>query len=174
MVRVIAALIAAWSLVALSAHGQAEDRSAVRPGDFNGKYVGSLAGQMRVRLECDAGRCTLIVPDSPAMVYGLISPLPARNYAEAENALKYAQDHKDGKSEEVVKGSALDALLHSSAKIRTCLDLRQTNNDPPAYTILCNLDGTPWQKPSVLYMGTILANCGPVFCRFGMLPMFME
>jgi hypothetical protein len=176
----LAVVLLVWPLVSEADDRPSANRLAVKPSEFNGTYAGRLNNSQvdSVHLKCEGGKaCILTMSGSPPEVYQEITALDSRNYPEADSALKYAREHKAAAGAELVKGSPLAVLLESNAKISVCIDLRKLKQngrpaEPPAYTILCKVDSDPWGKPAVLYMGTILANCGPVLCRFGFLPMF--
>lgn len=150
--------------------------------EFEGFYSTSLPkkfGQSTptttFEFRCEAALgCTLKGSDLPAEIFDRVSPLSRSAISQAKFALQYAKEHK---SEAIQQEPWLSNLLSSNSEISTCLDLRKTKptyagENTPGLNIICRLNQNPWKEPVLLYMGTILANCGPAFCRYGILPLF--
>ncbi len=157
----------------------------VDPRDFAGEYAakfpafeGSAAPLNSASLRCELGaNCTLGIGEDIPQIYDKVSLIRRSTYAEAKYALQYAKDHKN---KATLEAPYLSKLLSSQANIESCLDLRQAerplsgNVDMPGRLILCKLDKNPWKEPVLLLMGSILANCGDTFCRYGFLPLFRQ
>ena len=150
--------------------------------DFEGFYsatlpkkIGQSTPTTTFELRCEAASgCTLKGSDLPAEIFDKVGPLPRGAISQARFALQYAKEHK---SQGVQQEPWLSSLLDSNSEISACLDLRKAKptyagGDTPGLNILCRLNQNPWKEPVLLYMGTILANCGPAFCRYGILPLF--
>ena len=153
------------------------------PVDFDGAYeadlpetVGKSAPMVGATLRCKDGTCTFAMGKDSKEVYDKLGSINPSHYSQAKFALAYAKEHKANASEEAPH---LSALLDSDSNLYSCVDLGYINPrfpgaDMPGLTILCKLDRNPWKKPVVLLMGTILANCGPGFCRYAIVPMFRQ
>jgi hypothetical protein len=99
---------------------------------------------------------------------------PVEHINEAEEALKYAKEHKSEKitnKEDKAIFENLQPLLNSDINIEKCIDL---NLGGKGYTLVCSTKKPAWEKPSLLYMGTLLASCGEIFCRFVIYPLFKK
>jgi len=148
------------------------------PGPFDGTYdaefpekVGQRAPFVKWMLSCRADLCRLSIADEPAEKFDRIDPLRESHIAEARRAVQYARERKAAATQERPE---LAPLLDSQAELESCVNLskRAARSSEPGLLILCKLSRDPWKKPAVLLMGTILANCGPAFCRYSMFPMF--
>ena len=150
--------------------------------DFAGTYEitlpekGKDGRRMKATLNCRGEACTFAMGNDIGQTYDRLDPIRRSNFGQAKFALKYAKEHKDNAKKEA---PYLSALLDSDAGIHSCINLgyknpRFSGADIPGLTILCKLDRSPWNKPVVLHMGSILSNCGNAFCRYGMIPMFRQ
>ena len=130
---------------------------------------------LKATLSCRGEVCTFSMGDI-SEVYDKLDPIYRSHFRQAKFALNYAKERKANAKQEA---PYLAALLDSDAGIHSCINLGYKNPrfpgaDTPGLTILCRLDHSPWNKPVVLHMGSILSNCGTSFCRYGMLPMFRQ
>jgi len=153
-----------------------------KTADFEGTYEitipegGKDGRRTKATLSCRGEVCTFAMGNSIGETYDRLEPIRRSNFGQARFALKYAKEHKDRAKQEA---PYLSALLDSDAGIQSCINLgyknpRFSGADIPGLTILCKLDRSPWNKPVVLHMGSILSNCGNAFCRYGMLPLFRQ
>jgi hypothetical protein len=153
--------------------------AAIKPAEFSGvfeavfpKIIGQKTPTVKARLRCEyPTRCTFDIEESSPEIYDKLIPLRISHFSQARFALDYAREHK---SNAKLESPELGPLLDSTATLDTCIDLQQTKLDAPGLMVLCKLDRNPWQQPVVIFMGSILANCGESFCRFGLLPMFRK
>jgi hypothetical protein len=170
-------------LVAAVPAGRSEPAALpkVKVSDFVGVYsntfperIGQSTPTATFELRCDASDgCALKVPNLPSEIFDKAGPLHRSALSQARFALQYAKEHR---SQAVQQEPWLSKLLESDAEISSCLDLGKTKptyagGDIPGMNVLCRLSKNPWNKPVVLFMGTILANCGPAFCRYGLMPL---
>jgi hypothetical protein len=153
----------------------------VSSAEFEGTYEMALPERERdgtpkkATLRCRSDVCTFAIGTSSES-YDKLDPIRRSHFNQAKFALKYAKDHGVKARREA---PYLSPLLDSDAGIHSCIDLGYKNPrfpgaDVPGLNILCKLDRNPWNRPVVLHMGSILANCGDAFCRYGMLPMFRQ
>lgn len=150
--------------------------------DFDGTYSAVVpelesgkTSMVKYVLRCAMGSgCILSIGDSgQPQAYTNIRSLRGEEHSQAKFALGYSKDRKEVASRDA---PWLRELLYSNSELAACLDLRGTREPVEVWgtTILCKLDRNPWKKPVVIFMGTILANCGPSACRYGLLPLFRE
>jgi hypothetical protein len=154
-----------------------------KPQDFKGVFeielperVGQKTPLVKATLNCAAGTCKLTMGKDLNEVYDKLDQVRPSHFGQAKFALKYARERKDKAKEEA---PYLGPLLESDAAIQSCVDLgyvkpRFPGADMPGMTLLCRLDRNPWNKPALLLMGTILANCGPAFCRYAITPLLRQ
>jgi hypothetical protein len=148
-------------------------------GTFEALYpekVGDKTPTVPMKLQCAVpARCMLEFGGSKEL-FGLVRPAPKTILDQANGAVDYAREHK---ANAVAERPDLAPLLESTARIVDCIDLAKEEKsfagkpeEPDGYIALCKLDRNPWRVPVVILMGTILANCGPAFCRYEILPLF--
>jgi hypothetical protein len=153
------------------------------PSKFYGSFaielpetVGQAKPTVKWTLRCREGQCALASGNEPAQVFDKLEAARSEHFAQAQFALKYAKEHKaEGKK----AAPYLSALLDSDSELQSCIDLGYRKPsfpgaDVPGMTLLCGLRSNPWPRPAVLLLGTLLANCGPAFCRYEIVPLFKE
>ncbi|MBI1942830.1 MAG: hypothetical protein HYS35_04120 [Betaproteobacteria bacterium] len=131
-----------------------------------------------MKIECALAAGCAVLFGSSAEIFDAIRVFPERLLFQPRFALKYARDRL---ARAVAARPDLEPLLRSGAEIESCIDmeraadrLMQPPDYPGGYLLLCKLDRNPWQKPALLLMSTLLASCGPVFCRYEIMPLFGE
>jgi hypothetical protein len=138
--------------------------------------VGQKAPLVKWILRCQDSKCALALGNQATQTYDKLEPARAEHLSQARSALKYARDRKSiGKTE----APHLAPLLDSDSDLESCIDLGYAKPsfpgaDLPGLTLLCTLQRNPWRRPVVLLLGTLLANCGPAFCRYEIFPLFKE
>lgn len=139
-----------------------------------GTFISANEGQKgppskELVLRCKTGSCVLSIDKKEAEIYDKPAPVRSSHFQQARRALDYARERR-----EIAKEAApwLAPLLDSQSDLRACMDL--TPAVVPGMMLLCTLDSNPWKKPVVIMMGTILASCGPAFCRFALQPLFRQ
>jgi hypothetical protein len=138
------------------------------------KKVGGTIPDTKFLLTCSQfGACTVKIGENVAGRYSTFSPVTNLQYAAY--ALSYAKEHNNVAVNSALLWQAnnLKPLLSSSSAIEACVDLRDKSL-PQGYMLLCKLDHDPWAKNTVLLMGTRLSNCGELFCRYEIFPLFRE
>jgi hypothetical protein len=155
----------------------------VNPREFEGTFeidlperIGQKSPLMKAALNCTASMCKFTMGKDVNEVYDKLDSIRPSHFSQARFALTYARERKDKAREEA---PYLAPLLDSDANIQSCVNLGYNKPqfpgaDTPGMTILCKLDRSPWNKPVVLLMGSILANCGPAFCRYALTPMLRQ
>jgi hypothetical protein len=136
--------------------------------------VGQTDPKVNWTLVCRERICTLAMGGTTAKFQNL-EPVTPKHLSQAQFALKYAREHKaNGKQQ----APHLSALLDAASVLSSCIDLGvphpNARDEERGLTLLCALDRNPWERPVVLLLGTILANCGPAFCRFELFPLFKD
>lgn len=141
-------------------------------------HAGENPPTLQVSIDCRPGPGCMVTFGASTEVFDAIRLFPERLLYQPRFALKYARDRQ---ARAVVARPDLEPLLRSSAEIDSCVDLDRAVDrlmQPPDYPggilLLCKLDRNPWQKSVVLLMGTLPANCGPVFCRYEIMPLFRD
>ena len=146
-------------------------------GAFAGSYetllpekIGGKIPTVRWRMQCTTAECEFAAGENSDK-FDAVRPVRASILEQANYALGYAREHK---GPALAERPDLKPLLDSRARIAECIDLGKMDSQvqQDGYIVLCKLDGNPWPKPVVLLLGTILANCGPAFCRFEIIPLF--
>lgn len=141
-------------------------------------HAGESPPSLQVSIDCRPAAGCMVAFGASAEHFEAIRLLPERLLYQPRFALRYAR-------ERLARAAAarpdLEPLLRSRAEIESCIDidravdrLMQPPDYPGGYLLLCKLDRNPWQKPVLLLMGTLLADCGPVFCRYEILPLFRD
>jgi hypothetical protein len=136
--------------------------------------VGGTIPSTKFLLTCSSlGTCTVRIGDNIAGSFSSFSPVTDLQYAAY--ALAYAKEHNNVPvtSASSWQANNLKPLLSSSSAIETCVELRDKSL-PQGYMLLCKLDQDPWAKNTVLLMGTRLSNCGDLFCRYEIFPLFRK
>jgi hypothetical protein len=93
------------------------------------------------------------------------------------NALKFTKEQlakpEAGLPADLIAARTRLALL-GQVELGTdnCHDLGSPEGD--AYLVVCRLQNSPWAQPTILFFGTQMSNCGPMFCRYMILPMFAK
>lgn len=155
------------------------------PIDFTGVFKanfpanpGKSSDQTAISVECDPALSCIVKQDEDQQeVFDYISQVRWPNFSEARLALNYAREHKSNAKQQA---PYLASLLDSSGDIESCIDLRKQPQQPsvepsePGYLLLCKPTQKFSNKPTVILMSTILANCGEAFCRFALLPLQKE
>lgn len=97
--------------------------------------------------------------------------LPLSDLAQVAFAYNYARDRgrndsTDPRSVELRR--QLGPLFSQPWAPSNCFDL-----DPkqPRYFVACKLASSPWGRPAVVLFVSLLASCGPEFCRFVFFPL---
>lgn len=159
--------------------GAPENRAATGyAGSFEALYpekVGDKTPTVPMRMQCAMPAGCMLEFGGGQEKFGVVRPVPKAILDQANGAVDYARERK---ANAVAERPDLAPLLESTARIVDCIDLAK-RRDPPAkveepdgYIALCKLDRNPWKNPVVLLMGSIMANCGPAFCRYEILPLF--
>jgi hypothetical protein len=160
----VAAVVAAASLAACGIVGQGARTS------LTGRYEAVFEDQGGANtwtLDCPSeSRCSLRAVGSTIKAPDV---LPRTDLREAQFALGYAVEHADAPSPpDAQLAVKLAPLLHASPEITTCWDLR----DPePGYLLACRLHAGGRADPRMFIFATVLAGCGPNFCRFEIIPL---
>ena len=151
------------------------------PAHFVGGFADTVPGltggtkpDTRLALNCEqAGKCVLALGKDTIASFSTFAVVKELKYAR--NALAYAKERKDVPAGSVYAWQAnnLRPLLASKSEIEMCVDV-QNESMKDEYMLLCRLDRDPWKKGTVLLMGTLLANCGELFCRYEIYPLFRE
>jgi hypothetical protein len=156
---------------------------AQTPAGFSGTYsielperVGEKTPLVKWQLSCEGTSCTLAIAGDQAEVFDRLQPATRQDFEYARNALRYARQHKDAAEDQAPH---LMPLLDSASDLHSCIDLgfrkpRSPDSEQAGYTLLCKPEHTPWHRPVVLIFGTVLANCGPLFCRYEIVPLFKQ
>ena len=172
LVLFLIVILTAWSSVS----AQTRPNTSAFEGTFVNvvpEKVGDTVPTMKVALTCaQPSGCTFTIGGSTER-WDKIGPLPDSILEQARFALKYAKDRRERATLEL---PTLRALLESTSDISGCVDLGYINPPPgldhPGYSILCTVNPNPWDKPAVVLLGSILAGCGPAFCRYQIIPLF--
>lgn len=149
------------------------------PADFVGTFedlvpekIGGTIPDTAFSFNCShSGVCTTSIGGNAAATYKISAPVTNLQYVK--DALKYAKEHNkvSAGSELAWQANNLRPLLSSSSDIESCVDLRD-DSLPEGYMLLCKLDRNPWRKKTILLMGTLMATCGELFCRYEIQPLF--
>jgi hypothetical protein len=146
---------------------------------FKGAYSATTKPSESMTLRCISDSdCTLEVvaafdgkPESSQMKFPSARRL--ENVEQVRYAYNYARERSTKKptnprDEAMLK--QLEPLFARNPEIVGCLDL-----DPqqPQYVVACKFSPSPWKVDAVIIFGTVLAGCGPLFCRFELIP-FLE
>lgn len=160
---------------------QSGSRNSAFPEYFVGTFEDTVPGKVGGRIpdtkfsvSCNqSGACLIKIGGNVAGKYSTFSPVTNLQYAAY--ALSYAKDHNSVAPNSALSWQAnnLKPLLSSASAVETCVDLREKSL-PEGYMLLCKLDHDPWAKNTVLLMGTRLSNCGELFCRYEIFPLFRE
>lgn len=157
--------------------------SVTRVSEFEGFFSAQLPPEgngtapTNFSARCDVAIGCMVKTDGlPGELFDRVTHLNSKVTSQAKFALRYARDHRE---KAIELEPWLAPLLNSSADISACLNLGRikpnySGGGTPGRNILCRLNNSPFREPVVLYMGTILANCGPAFCRFGIMPLFAK
>ncbi len=104
------------------------------------------------------------------MEYPNVKPL--HNLAKVQFAYQYAKEHRTDPSATAHDKALLKQLapmFKEDQQLESCFDL---DAKQPNYMVVCKLTRSPWNKPTVIFYGTLLTdNCG-AFCRYEFFPMF--
>lgn len=171
-------------LVILAACCLANGASAqVAVSNFYGTYavdlldgIGAAAPLIRWTISCQAATCSLTIDKDVVRNFYKPEPARAEHLAQARFALNYARERRVNATNEAPR---LAPLLESSATFESCIDISYSKpsvsgGDEAGTRLLCKLDRNPWPRPVVLLLNNILADCGPAFCRYIILPMLQD
>ena len=142
-------------------------------GTYEGDF--DVAGnKLSLVLRCETeAYCEL---DSPSVSARERLPVPGfrtevmTDLRELRTSLQFARDRKStstANEEARAIREVLRPLLDSTADLSRCITLQLGSS-------VCQLDSSPWNKPTVIYFGADLANCrqDSIFCGYVLLPMF--
>lgn len=173
--RSISAVVFVFSLASQAA-------SAANPLP-EGSYAGKIEfdqSSMEMRLRCGPEDCQL---ETAFVTRGgapnrnsepLTEITPVENLDEAQFALEYARSQKSariGKREFSALIQHLQPLLNADLVFDKCYDVHYGGEN---YSLVCTTAKSAWEKPSVLYLGSLLANCGEGFCRYVIYPLIKQ
>lgn len=137
------------------------------------KVIGGTVPEMLIDLACSrqVGCKLRFGPQNDVGTFRIAGKV--KDLSEARFALSYAKSKKDVPTGSPMAWQAnrLMPLLASTAEIDSCVDLEQ-GEMKNAYMLLCKLTVDPWGKGTVILMGTVLSNCGQLFCRYELFPLF--
>jgi len=146
----------------------------------DGVYEGKIAfgkSSMTMALQCAQDQCQL---DMTAVTNGgspnihsqrLSDITPVENLSAAQKALAYARTQKSTRINraefaEIIKN--LEPLLNSDIGIDHCFNVHYGGE---GYSLICQTEKSAWEKPSLLYLGALMANCGEGFCGYVIYPL---
>lgn len=149
----------------------------------DGRYVGKIEfdqSSMEMTLHCAQEQCQL---DTTFVTRGgepnqnsqpLTEITPVADLGEAQYALDYARSQKSAKIgrrefSELIK--SLQPLLISDLAMDQCFDVHYGGEK---YSLVCSTGKSAWDKPSLLYLGTLMSNCGEGFCRYVIYPLIKQ
>ena len=100
-----------------------------------------------------------------------------RDTSMVSYALKYTQDKLAGPTPSsdpdlLAARRALAPLQHVNLGNDDCHDLGSREGD--GYMVVCRVQQSPWNRPTILFFPSQLSGCGALFCRYMVLPMFAE
>lgn len=148
-----------------------------------GIYAGKIEfdqSSMEMALDCAREECQL---DTTFITRGgapdrISEPLteitPVENLDEAQFALEYARSQKSArisKREFSELIQHLQPLLNSNLDFEKCFDVHYGGE---SYSLVCSTAKSAWEKPSLFYLGSLLANCGEGFCRYVIYPLIKQ
>lgn len=148
-----------------------------------GSYTGKIEfdqSSMEMTLDCAQEDCqlhTTFVTRGGApnqMSEPLTEITPVENLDEAQFALEYARSQKTARISrrefsELIKH--LQPLLNSNLDFEKCFDVHYGGE---SYSLVCSTAKSAWEKPSLFYLGSLLANCGEGFCRYVIYPLIKQ
>jgi hypothetical protein len=135
-----------------------------------GHYQATFADAQRpatpITLDCpDETHCTFAIGSTgPTIVASGVRPVT--DLHEARNALAYAVAHADtpaSEGDDAAFGQAIATLLRASPELVACWDI---GDSEPGYLLACRLRAGGVVQSRMFVFATVLAGCGPTFCRF--------
>ncbi|HEY8100992.1 MAG TPA: hypothetical protein VIF82_09570 [Burkholderiaceae bacterium] len=135
--------------------------------------VGGKTPNTTFRIKCGAStKCTVGFREGSEQQ---LHAAPIQELKFAKTALKYAKEHREVKPESYNAWVAqnLRPLLNSDADIESCIDLRM-ESAPAGYILLCRLTKDPWNRGTVIMLGTEMSSCGELFCSYSIYPAFRK
>jgi len=172
--RTISAIFSVFALVSTAALA-----NPLPEGTYAGKIEFDQSS-MEMKLVCAQEECQLNTvfvtrggrPDQNSEPLTEITPV--ENLDEAQFALEYARSQRSArisKREFSELIQHLQPLLKSDLNFEQCFDVHYGGD---AYSLVCNTAKSAWEKPSLLYLGSLLANCGEGFCRYVIYPLIKQ
>lgn len=133
--------------------------------------IGGKTPNTKFTLNCNkSASCTIKVGENQVGTFNSFTSVT--NLQAANYALSYAKEHLNVSEGSTYSWQAnhLKPLLTSTAKLESCIDI--SDKSSLGYILLCKLDNDPWAKSTVLILGTQMSNCGDLFCRYEIVPLF--
>jgi hypothetical protein len=162
----VAGVVASAAIVLAGCATPGQDEHASLTGHYEARFVDQQQPKTW-SLDCvSESRCVLHMADT---IIDAPDVLPVDDLRQARFALAYAAEHAKGQASasDDPFAARLAPLLQSSPEIARCWDLR----DPePDYLLACRLRANGRIDPRMFLFGTVLAGCGPEFCRFDIFP----
>lgn len=149
----------------------------------DGRYVGKVQfdqSSMEMALSCAQAQCQLDTTfvtrgGQPSRAVQTLKEItPVEDLSEAQSALDYARSQKSAhidKREFSALIQHLQPLLNTDLVFDKCYDVHVGGE---TYSLVCTTPKSAWEKPSVLYLGSLLANCGEGFCRYVIYPLIKQ
>ena len=140
--------------------------------DIVPEITGGTVPNTKISINCSrSGDCDFQIGENAAVSLKASANVPDLKYAK--DALTYAKEHGSVPASSYLSWHAnnLKPLLSSKSEIESCLDLT-SDSLPEGYMLMCKLDRDPWNRKSILILGTQLSTCNELFCRFEIVPLF--
>jgi hypothetical protein len=152
----------------------------LRPTELEGSYEGNVSfdsSSLTIRTRCNSNSCeietiTVRGDNKPSGRIDRVTKIsPVTDWAGIQRAMQYTRTNRATKPDSIENAALLEKLrplLDSDAVIDRCIDLNQGGSGA---ALLCHPSSTPWNKPTLLFLGASLAPCGQGFCGYMIFPL---